>query len=43
MTLTAKLDSLVFDMKQVRYEPPMDFYNPNLTIVTHKTKPYLAD
>lgn len=43
MTLTATLTSLVYDIKQVRYEPPADFYNPNLTIVTHKTAPRLNE
>lgn len=28
---------------QVRYEPPHDFYNPMLTIVTHKTAPKLHE
>lgn len=43
MTLTAKLNSLVCETNKVRYEPPFDFYNPDLTIVTHKTAPKLAE
>lgn len=38
-TLSSTLDALVCKTNQVRYEPPHDFYNPMLTIVTHKTAP----
>ena len=30
---------LVFEQQQQRFEPPADFYNPNLLIATHKTAP----
>lgn len=43
MTLQATLNSLVFEQTRVRYEPPADFYNPNLTIATHKTAPKLHE
>ena len=43
MTLTATLNSLICQTKKVRYEPPADFYNPDLTIVTYKTAPKLSE
>lgn len=42
-TLSATLEALVCQTRQVRYEPPHDFYNPALTIVTHKTAPKLHE
>lgn len=43
MTLQATLNSLVYEQTRVRFEPPADFYNPNLTIATHKTAPLLHE
>jgi hypothetical protein len=41
MTATAAYNSLVFEHTIARFEPPADFYNPNLLIATHKTAPNL--
>lgn len=43
MTLAATLNSLVYEQNLVRFEPPIDFYNPALIISTHKTAPRLHE
>jgi hypothetical protein len=37
------MNTLILETRSIRFEPPADFYNPNLTIVTHKTAPKLSD